>query len=174
MREITTSFARLQPGSRHRAALELKATRIGRPFPGVRLSLNPAAVADAPPAADAARQATVKSLGSFERYLAWVVATPHPFAKGATKFQKDALTDAEDRLLVDFVGRYETLTSDFAQVCDHLQLQVELPHVNKSAHRDYRAYYSEHTRQLVAEHFAADISLFGYTFENSPETSRDG
>jgi hypothetical protein len=67
------------------------------------------------------------------------------------------------------VGRYETLAADFAQVCDRLKLRVELPHVNQSVHQDYRTYYSEHTRQLVAEHFAADIRLFGYTFDNTAE-----
>jgi len=39
-----------------------------------------------------------------------------------------------------------------------------LPHVNKSHHHDYREYYNNHTRQLVAEHCKTDIELFGYEF----------
>ncbi|MDE3088022.1 MAG: sulfotransferase family 2 domain-containing protein [Chloroflexota bacterium] len=112
-----------------------------------------------------ARHQLVKSFGNFERYLEWVIATPHPFAKGATKLQKEALADRDDKLLVDFIGRYETLAQDFNHVCRTLNITTELPHVNKSAHRDYRDYYDERTRQLVADHFAADIALFGYTFE---------
>lgn len=107
----------------------------------------------------------VKSFGTFERYLEWVVAIPNPYAKGATKLQKEVLTDSAGHLLVDFVGRYETLAQDFAQICQQLDIIAQLPHVNKSTHHDYRAYYNAHTRQLVAEHFAADITLFGYTFE---------
>lgn len=106
----------------------------------------------------------VKSFGSFERYLDWVIETPNPYAKGATKLQKDVITDADGKLLVDFVGRYETLAQDFAQVCEKLKIVAQLPHVNKSVHYDYRAYYNARTRQLVAEHFAADIELFGYSF----------
>lgn len=120
----------------------------------------------------------VKSFGSFEQYLEWVVATPSPFAKGATKLQKDVLTDDVGRLLVDFVGRYETLTQDFTQICTVLKIPAQLPHINQTKHRDYRSYYNERTRQLVAEHFAADIALFGYQFEGSrlaaiPGTDQD-
>jgi hypothetical protein len=34
----------------------------------------------------------------------------------------------------------------------------------KSHHRDYRDYYSAATRQLVAEMYALDVSLFEYEF----------
>ena len=117
------------------------------------------------------KHALVKSFGNFERYLAWVIDTPNPYPKGATKLQKDVITDGEGKLLVDFVGRYETLAQDFAQICQKLNITAQLPHVNKSAHHDYRAYYNERTCQMVAEHFAADIELFGYTFENAQEAS---
>ena len=123
------------------------------------------------------KHALVKSLGTFERYLDWVVETPNPYAKGATKFQKDVITDPDGRLLVDFVGRYETLAQDFAQVCRMLQLTAQLPHINRTRHHDYRAYYTERTRQLVAHHFAADIALFGYLFSStgrSADLARDG
>lgn len=114
------------------------------------------------------KHSLVKSFGSFERYLDWVVETPNPYAKGATKFQKDVITDGKGRLLVDFIGHYETLTQDFAQVCRRLNITVQLPHINRTNHRDYRTYYTERTRQLVADHFVADIALFGYTFGNRP------
>lgn len=109
----------------------------------------------------------VKSLGSFERYLDWVIETSNPYAKGATKLQKEVLTDCAGRLLMNFVGRYETLQQDFAEVCHMLNISTQLPHINRTKHRDYRLYYNECTQQLVADHFAADIALFGYTFGES-------
>lgn len=117
------------------------------------------------------KHALVKSFGSFERYLDWVIDTPNPFAKGATKLQKEVISDGAGNLLVDFVGRYETLPQDFAYICQQLNIRAALPHVNRSAHHDYRTYYNACTQQQVAEYFAADIELFGYTFENIPETS---
>ena len=111
------------------------------------------------------RHDLVVSLGSFERYLDWVVATPLPYPKGATKHQYETLVDSTGHLLVDYVGRYETLTHDFAHVCQQVGLTAQLPHLNRSKHRNFRAYYNEQSRRIVAEHFATDIHLFGYTFD---------
>jgi hypothetical protein len=64
---------------------------------------------------------------------------------------------------VDFVGHYETLAQDFAHVCHQLGIAAALPHLNRSTHHEYRADYTARSWQLVAEHFATDIQLFGYT-----------
>ena len=39
------------------------------------------------------------------------------------------------------------------------------PHRNRSGHKDYRTYYTDETRDLVAEAFRGDIETFGYTFD---------
>jgi hypothetical protein len=107
----------------------------------------------------------VAGMASFEDYLEWVVRTDKPFARGATKWQKDMLTDEAGQLIVDFVGRYETLAQDFAAICETLGLSASLPRLNESRqNRDYQAYYHARTRSLVEEHFADDIALFGYHF----------
>lgn len=111
------------------------------------------------------RHDLVAALGSFDRYLDWVVATPSPYPKGATKHQHETLVDSSGCLLVDHIGRYETLAPDFAQICRQLGLTAQLPHLNRSKHRNYQSYYNERSRQMVAEHFATDIHLFGYTFD---------
>lgn len=113
---------------------------------------------------DNAKYALVNSLNGFAGYLEWVTHTPNPYPKGATKFQKDMVADDHGNLIVDFVGRYETLVQDFQHVCQVLQINAALPHLNRTGHRDYRAYYTEKTQNMVAEHFREDIELFGYTF----------
>jgi hypothetical protein len=107
----------------------------------------------------------VKGLGSFEAFLDWVAATPNPFPKGITKLQKDMLVDEDGSLMMDFIGYYERLSNDFAEVGRRMGFDGTLPHLNKSKHSDYRNYYDERTRTLVAETFAADIALFGYDFD---------
>jgi len=113
------------------------------------------------------RHQLVQSMESFEEYLQWVINTKKPFARGATKFQKDMVTDEEGNLIVDFIGRYETLAQDFRHVCQVLNIEASLPHINRTSHRDYRSYYNKKTRQMVAEHFKEDIELFGYRFDHS-------
>lgn len=47
--------------------------------------------------------------------------------------QSDYVCDADGRLIVDFVGKFETLAADFAHVAEQLGLPSrELPHRNKS------------------------------------------
>lgn len=97
--------------------------------------------------------------------------------------QTDYLYDDEGRLLVDFVGRFETLQRDFAQVAKRLDLpELELPHRNMSrptpslwqrlfgkrrARQPYQTYYTESLREQVAEHYTTDIERFGYAFDGS-------
>ena len=72
--------------------------------------------------------------------------------------------DAARRPLVNFIARYENLAADWRVICDKLGLSIELPARMKSHHRDYREYYSQETRQRVADMYALDISLFQYEF----------
>lgn len=120
------------------------------------------------------RHKPVKSMPGFQQYLEWVVATEKPFARGAPKFQKDMITDNDGKVIVDFVGRYETLAQDFNHVCRVLDIKVSLPHINSTVHKDYRSFYNEKTKKIVAEHFKEDIRLFGYTFEGCRPGTKQG
>lgn len=111
------------------------------------------------------RHAEVKACGSFDAFIEWVLKTPDPYPKGITKLQSEMLADSQGKLLVDFIGRYETLSADYARVCEKVGVDAPLPHLNKSAHQDYRSYYNDRTRDLVAENFKNDIELFGYSFD---------
>jgi hypothetical protein len=96
------------------------------------------------------------------------------------------LHDRNGNLLVNFVGRFETLQADFDKVCEHLGIADScLPHRNRSdkKSRDLRRkarnylfmngenqlqgideFYDEETRQAVAEYYRKDIETFGYEF----------
>lgn len=99
----------------------------------------------------------IRAMKGFDEYIVWRV-------NEEKVLQKDFVTDSEGTLIVDFVGRYESLSKDFLQVCEVLNINASLPHINKSSHRNYRSYYSAETRSLVEENFSEDIELFGYTF----------
>jgi len=108
---------------------------------------------------DHVQSAFVHGLGGFDPYIRWRVAEE-------VRLQKAFLTDPSGRLIVDYVGRMETLDDDFAAICRAVGLPIRgLPHKNRSAHHDYRAYYTDETRELVADAFRDDIAMFGYTFD---------
>ena len=110
--------------------------------------------------------------------------------------QSDFLCDETGELLVDFVGRFERLQSDFDEVCRRLRLPpTPLPRVNRAEdHRRlhwkahprtmlrswrrrlgksplrfsrYQDYYDLDTRELVAELYQTDIALFDYRFDET-------
>lgn len=86
-------------------------------------------------------------------------------AKKTTFNQVDYITDDAGNVIVDFVGRFETLATDFAYICQRLNIDAQLPHKNQGSPVDYRSYYNARTRQLVADRFHRDIEAFHYTFD---------
>lgn len=90
-------------------------------------------------------------------------------AQRTTFNQADYISDPAGNLIVDFVGRFERVNSDFRVICDRLNIDVKLPHKNRSTPTDYRMYYRDGTRKAVAERFARDIEMFGYSFDDGDE-----
>jgi hypothetical protein len=65
---------------------------------------------------------------------------------------------------VDLILRYENLEEEFDQIRKMFNSDKPLPKINVSLHAHYRTYYTEETKNLVAEWFEQDIKAFGYTF----------
>ena len=100
--------------------------------------------------------------------------------------QYDMLYDQQGNLMVDFVGRFETLQQDFDRVCEHLEITDSLlPHRNRSdkksrdlkrkirnylfmngenQRRGVAEFYDDETRAAVAEYYRRDITTFGFEF----------
>ena len=95
------------------------------------------------------------------------------------------------QLMVDFVGKFETIKDDFAKVCAHLGLEdMALPHINKSEpakfkgiklllknpsllgklylkksfKKDYKDYYDSKTREQIQHIYKKDVETFEYEF----------
>lgn len=78
--------------------------------------------------------------------------------------QSPFLWDADGRALVDYVGRFETLDTDWRAVCTALGIDVPLERRMRSRHGCYRDYYSAESRRRVGELYAEDCERFGYEF----------
>jgi hypothetical protein len=78
--------------------------------------------------------------------------------------QSDFIARHNGELLVDFVGRYETLQEDFNKVCDRLGLpERKLPKVNVSK----PSTTSDETLDaksidIINQYFSQDFEMFGY------------
>ncbi|MGV1014644.1 MAG: sulfotransferase family 2 domain-containing protein [Methyloceanibacter sp.] len=73
-------------------------------------------------------------------------------------------------LAVDFLGRYENVQEELAKALDLAGVgrALEVPRTNvtpdKDQARDYRSYYSDATRERVADWYAPEIALLHYGF----------
>ena len=82
--------------------------------------------------------------------------------------QRRLIADANGKLLVDFVGRFEHLSNDFKQITNRLGISVELLHVNRAGKKtDYREFYSKRTMERVHFAYRDDIDTFEYEFDPS-------
>ena len=75
------------------------------------------------------------------------------------------LCDDHKRLLVDFVGRYENLQEDWEKVCKKLGMYEDLEQHNMGKQLLYKEYYTDESREKVAELYREDIEIFGYKYE---------
>ena len=78
--------------------------------------------------------------------------------------QSSYIYDDEGRCLVDFVGRYEQLESDWQVICARLGAKVDLPARMKSVHMHYSNYFSDEEAEQVGQWYKQDIERFGYVY----------
>jgi hypothetical protein len=104
----------------------------------------------------------VTRLNGFEEFLSWRM--DHP-----VWHQRDFVVDERGECMVDFVGRFESIQADFEHVCAAAGIEAQLPHLNKSQHKDYRDYFSDRAIHLVEAYSKTDIEFFGYRFDPMAE-----
>jgi len=98
-----------------------------------------------------------KGFNNFDEYIRWR-------CEYDANYQKDFIYSKSNKLLVDYVGRFENLGNDFKKICDQIGVNAELPKLNVSNTDGYRQFYSEESKELVRKTFEADIDIFGYDF----------
>lgn len=86
------------------------------------------------------------------------------------------LTDERDTLMMDYVGRYETLQQSFDEICRRIGIAPAAPsRRNESRHRRYACYYDASLQQAVADWYRKDFELFGYDAGKiAPEPAASG
>ena len=94
---------------------------------------------------------------SFAEFIAWRC--------GEARELQNSFVLEDGKIIVDFIGRFENLKADFATALARAGVVGELKHLNPSKRRPYREYYDATTQRLVAEAYAEDFELFGYSKE---------
>lgn len=78
----------------------------------------------------------------------------------------DWLVDNNGDMVLDFVGRFEALQDTFIEIGKILGLKNQvLPNVLRSDKSDFRAAYTEQTRDMIAAKYEEEIRVFNYEFD---------
>jgi hypothetical protein len=99
--------------------------------------------------------------------------------------QHEFLLNKDGKLMVDFVGKFESLQEDFNHMCQKIGIEHSslpytnnLPKVNgrlkrklisflgksKPSKKHYTSYYDKESERIVSEIYTEDIKLFNYSF----------
>ena len=114
-----------------------------------------------------AGQYRVREFDSFERFLFdWLAKKQLENIDYVFQPQHDFVEDAYGNVIVDFVGRVESISQDIADIESRLGKSLYLGHYNRTSESGtYReAYTSEDMVSLVGEIYSGDIAQFGYEF----------
>ncbi len=77
--------------------------------------------------------------------------------------QFNYVCDKNDKVEIDFIGRFENLEEDFQKVCRILDIDTELPHINSSnTTQHWKTFYNNETLKIVERVYKKDFDIFGY------------
>ena len=82
-----------------------------------------------------------------------------------TKTQSSTMKFKNKIIGKDYVIRFENLQEDFNKLCDKIGYErMELPHLNKTKHKEYWEYFDPETNDIFMERYGDDVENLGYTF----------
>jgi hypothetical protein len=104
----------------------------------------------------------MKENDEFKKYLSLIQKTCHVQWKAQHAF----LENDEKKVLVDFIGRFESFENDVHTILKKIGIVGidEIPHRNKSYRTHYRDYYDSESEEMIREMYQLDVSKFGYFF----------
>ena len=114
----------------------------------------------------------VEQLESFnefpQHYVDYMMKEQMPLGANKCTLLKDYVTDVDGNLIVDYIGKMETLQKDMNYVLqsigiDHTMIPKVNVNVNKLG-KQYKDCYSEEAKNYVLKNFAADLKMFDYEY----------
>ena len=96
----------------------------------------------------------------------WTMQNGTNYSKQSPLEQHIFITDKNGNININFVGKIENFNEDMNKILEKLGANYINTNVklNKSNHKEYKNYYNEDTKNIVANLLKRDIELFKYEF----------
>ncbi len=120
-----------------------------------------------PPHFNAPYFSTIQPNSSFADFVQSIANIPDFMADQHFKSQYAILYD-KNKLLVDWIGRFENLEADWAELAKKYNFKPDLAYHNSShnvenTYQDYRLYYTKELADMVYKRYQKDVELLGYS-----------
>lgn len=102
------------------------------------------------------RHAFVSNYSSLDEFV------DHEILRGYHKPQSEYIYSHDNKLLVNFVGRFETLAVDHQCICNYLNIPVTLPYLNKSISASSELPLSTKSKDILHSYYEVDFLNFSY------------
>jgi len=101
----------------------------------------------------------------FDDFVTSIMNIPDYISDRHFRSQYSYIYDESGTCLVDYIGRYELLGDALSHIGQQIGISfADFPHVRPSSRSPYTDYYTPKTRDLIAQRYATDLALFGYTY----------
>jgi hypothetical protein len=87
--------------------------------------------------------------GQISNILQWQHFTPQIYY----------VCDWRNRILVDYLGHFDTIENDFKYIKKRLGIDCELGYENKSDRENFQAYYTKESKRIVKQIYKKDFEL---------------
>ena len=121
---------------------------------------------------DAQWSAFINRFSSFDTFVCEWMNETNALRNAVFTPQVLFLQNVFGELEMDYIGRFESLHTDYGNIASRLGVDRELPHLNSSRSMSYQSYYTSRSREIIARIYAQDIEAFGYRFEDTEHGSR--
>jgi hypothetical protein len=88
------------------------------------------------------------------------------------KPQYTYIVDKYHKVSVDYIGYFETIEQDYQYIANKMGVNTLLEKKNIVLRDDYKSFYNQETKDIVADIYQEDIKLFNYSFDKVNAYSR--
>lgn len=106
-------------------------------------------------------------LANSENFKDWVQKFLINGDKEIVTHQYKYVTDENNKIILDFIGKIENIKSDIEFIFKKINLHdLTLPQMNQLNRGNYIQYYDQYTTDLISDYYSTDINLFNYSFDD--------
>lgn len=80
--------------------------------------------------------------------------------------QVEWLKDFDEKINIEKIIRFENLNEGINDVFRTLDINHELPHVNRTHKSNYKDFYDNESKKIISDWFHEDIAVFDYSFDS--------